>query len=266
LRDQVIRMARELRVVGLMNTQFAIQGDKIFVIEVNPRASRTVPFVSKAIGLPLAKIGARCMAGKSLDSQGVGQPVVPTYFSVKEAVFPFIKFPGVDPILGPEMKSTGEVMGVGRTFGEAFAKSQLAAGVELPAMGLAFISVRDEDKKVVIDVARELSEIGFIICATRGTAKAMEQAAVSCSVVNKVMEGRPHIVDFIKNDQINLIINTTKGRQAIADSYTIRREALQRKVTYTTTIAGASATVQALRHASSGEVYRLQDLHREGRQ
>jgi carbamoyl-phosphate synthase large subunit len=263
LREQVARMARELKVIGLMNAQFAIQGEQIFVIEVNPRASRTVPFVSKAIGLPLAKIGARCMAGKSLQSQGVAQEVVPDYFSVKEAVFPFIKFPGVDPILGPEMKSTGEVMGVGRTFGEAFAKSQLAAGVELPEMGLALISVRDEDKKVVIAIARDLLAIGFDLCATRGTAKALEDAALSCSVVNKVLEGRPHIVDLIKNDQVSLIINTTKGRQAIADSFTIRREALQRKITYTTTIAGASATVQALRHGGRDQVYCLQDLHRE---
>jgi carbamoyl-phosphate synthase large subunit len=265
LRDQVIRMARELKVVGLMNTQFAIQGDTVYVIEVNPRASRTAPFVSKAIGLPLAKIGARCMIGKSLAEQGVMQEIVPDYFSVKEAVFPFIKFPGVDPILGPEMKSTGEVMGVGRTFGEAFAKSQIAAGVELPATGLAFISVRDEDKHAVVPIARELLDFGFILCATRGTAKVLEEAGVTCSVVNKVMEGRPHVVDFIKNDQINLIVNTTKGRQAIADSFTLRREALQRKVTYTTTVAGAMATVQALRHRSGEAVYRLQDLHEESR-
>jgi carbamoyl-phosphate synthase large subunit len=265
LREQVVRMARELKVVGLMNTQFAIQGERVFVIEVNPRASRTVPFVSKAIGLPLAKIGARCMVGKSLKSQGVVREIVPAYVSVKEAVFPFIKFPGVDPILGPEMKSTGEVMGVGRNFGEAFAKSQVAAGVDLPAMGLALISVRDEDKKAAIAIARELIEIGFIIIATRGTAKALQDADVTCAVVNKVTEGRPHVVDFIKNDQINLIVNTTKGRQAIADSFTIRREALQRKITYTTTIAGASATCQALRCRSREEVYRLQDLHEENR-
>ncbi|MDQ3797089.1 MAG: carbamoyl-phosphate synthase large subunit, partial [Pseudomonadota bacterium] len=266
LRDLVVGMARELKVVGLMNTQFAIQGDKIFVIEVNPRASRTVPFVSKAIGLPLAKIGVRCMVGKSLASQGVTHRIVPDYFSVKEAVFPFIKFPGVDPILGPEMKSTGEVMGVGRRFGEAFAKSQIAAGVDLPATGLALISVRDEDKKAVIAIARELIDIGFTLCATRGTAKALESAGVRCSVINKVMEGRPHVVDFIKNNQINLIVNTTKGRQAIADSYTIRREALQHKVNYTTTIAAASATCQALRQRKADEIYRLQDLHEENRQ
>jgi carbamoyl-phosphate synthase large subunit len=265
LREQVIRMARELKVVGLMNIQFAIQGDKIFVIEVNPRASRTAPFVSKAIGLPLAKIGARCMAGKSLKSQGVAHEIVPDFFCVKEAVFPFIKFAGVDPILGPEMKSTGEVMGIGRSFGEAFAKSQVAAGMDLPAKGLAFISVRDEDKRAAIVIARELIEIGFIICATRGTAKALEDAGVSCATVNKVIEGRPDVVDFIKNDEINLIVNTTKGRQAIADSFTIRREALQRKISYTTTIAGAWATCQALRYGSSDQVYRLQDLHQENR-
>nr|MBA2491973.1 carbamoyl-phosphate synthase large subunit [Gammaproteobacteria bacterium] len=263
LREQVRAMARELKVVGLMNTQFAIQGDNIFIIEVNPRASRTVPFVSKAIGLPLAKIGARCMAGRSLKSQDVGEEFDPEYFSIKEAVFPFIKFQGVDPILGPEMKSTGEVMGVGRSFGEAFAKSQIAAGVDLPDMGMAFISVRDEDKQGVVDIARELIDIGFIIVATRGTAKVLEEAKVSCATVNKVTEGRPHIVDFIKNAQVNLIINTTKGRQAIADSFTIRREALQRKVTYTTTLAGGLATVQALRHKSMENVYRLQDLHEE---
>jgi carbamoyl-phosphate synthase large subunit len=252
-------------VVGLMNIQFAIQGDKIFVIEVNPRASRTAPFVSKAIGLPLAKIGARCMAGKSLKSQGVAHEIVPDFFCVKEAVFPFIKFAGVDPILGPEMKSTGEVMGIGRSFGEAFAKSQVAAGMDLPAKGIAFISVRDEDKRAAIVIARELIEIGFIICATRGTAKALEDAGVSCATVNKVIEGRPDVVDFIKNDEINLIVNTTKGRQAIADSFTIRREALQRKISYTTTIAGAWATCQALRYGSSDQVYRLQDLHQENR-
>ncbi|MGH8501720.1 MAG: carbamoyl-phosphate synthase large subunit [Gammaproteobacteria bacterium] len=263
LREQVRRMARELQVVGLMNTQFAIQGDRLFVIEVNPRASRTVPFVSKAIGLPLAKIGARCMVGQSLRSQGVGEEFDPDYFSVKEAVFPFIKFPGVDPILGPEMKSTGEVMGVGRSFGEAFAKSQIAAGVDLPVMGLAFISVRDEDKRAAIGIARDLIDTGFIVIATRGTAKVLEDAGVSCAIVNKVTEGRPHIVDFIKNEQVNLIINTTKGRQAIADSFTIRREALQRKVTYTTTLAGALATVQALRYKDQQTVYRLQDLHEE---
>jgi carbamoyl-phosphate synthase large subunit len=263
LRRQVNEMARALKVVGLMNTQFAIQGDQIYVLEVNPRASRTVPFVSKTIGRPLAKIAARCMAGRSLDDQGVTGEVVPGYFSVKEAVFPFIKFRGVDPILGPEMKSTGEVMGVGENFGEAFAKSQLAAGVKIPRAGRAFISVRDVDKPAAIEVARELAAQGFELIATHGTAQALAEAGVDCRSVNKVLEGRPHIVDMIKNDEIDLIVNTTEGKQAIADSFTIRREALNHKVTYTTTIAGAQATCRAIAYLDPERVYRLQDLHRE---
>jgi carbamoyl-phosphate synthase large subunit len=263
LRRQVNEMARALKVVGLMNTQFAIQGDQIYVLEVNPRASRTVPFVSKTIGRPLAKIAARCMAGRRLDDQGVTGEVVPGYFSVKEAVFPFIKFRGVDPILGPEMKSTGEVMGVGENFGEAFAKSQLAAGVKIPHAGRAFISVRDVDKPAAIEVARELAAQGFELIATHGTAKALGEAGVDCRSVNKVLEGRPHIVDMIKNDEIDLIVNTTEGKQAIGDSFTIRREALNHKVTYTTTIAGAQATCRAIAYLDPERVYRLQDLHRE---
>ena len=263
LRAQVRQMAQGLKVVGLMNTQFAIQGEQIFVLEVNPRASRTVPFVSKAIGLPLAKIAARCMVGNSLSAQGVTREVVPPYYAVKEAVFPFIKFPGVDPILGPEMKSTGEVMGVGRSFAEAFAKSQLGAGMHLPTQGKAFISVRDADKAGIIEVAQQLRAHGFELLATRGTAAVLSQAGIACTPVNKVLEGRPHIVDMIKNDEISLIINTTEGRQAIADSFTIRREALQRKVSYTTTLAGASATAKALAYLEHGEVYRLQALHEE---
>ena len=263
LRAQVRQMALGLKVVGLMNTQFAIQGEQIFVLEVNPRASRTVPFVSKAIGLPLAKIAARCMVGNSLSAQGVTAEVVPPYYAVKEAVFPFIKFPGVDPILGPEMKSTGEVMGVGRSFAEAFAKSQLGAGMHLPTQGKAFISVRDADKAGIIEVAQQLRAHGFELLATRGTAAVLSQAGIACTPVNKVLEGRPHIVDMIKNDEISLIINTTEGRQAIADSFTIRREALQRKVSYTTTLAGASATAKALAYLEHGEVYRLQALHEE---
>ncbi|WP_006788013.1 carbamoyl-phosphate synthase large subunit [Thiorhodospira sibirica] len=263
LRAQVRQMALGLKVVGLMNTQFAIQGEQIFVLEVNPRASRTVPFVSKAIGLPLAKIAARCMVGNSLSAQGVTREVVPPYYAVKEAVFPFIKFPGVDPILGPEMKSTGEVMGVGRSFAEAFAKSQLGAGMHLPTQGKAFISVRDADKAGIIEVAQQLRAHGFELLATRGTAVVLSQAGIACTPVNKVLEGRPHIVDMIKNDEISLIINTTEGRQAIADSFTIRREALQRKVSYTTTLAGASATAKALAYLEHGEVYRLQALHEE---
>ncbi|MBK1691485.1 carbamoyl-phosphate synthase large subunit [Ectothiorhodospira mobilis] len=262
--EQVRKMALGLNVVGLMNTQFAVQGgDRIFVLEVNPRASRTVPFVSKSIGMPLAKIAARCMAGRSLAEQGVTRAIRPQYYCVKEAVFPFIKFPGVDPILGPEMKSTGEVMGVGRSFPEAFAKSQLGAGVTLPGSGTAFISVRDVDKEGVVPMAQALSEKGFRLIATKGTAQALEAAGIDCERINKVTEGRPHIVDRIKNDEIDLIINTTEGRQAIADSYTIRREALQHKVTYTTTLAGAHATVAALDYLTDENVYCLQAMHKE---
>ncbi len=263
MRTQVARMAQELNVIGLMNVQFAIQNDQVYVIEVNPRASRTVPFVSKTIGYPLAKIAARCMVGQSLGEQGMTRELIPDYFAVKEAVFPFIKFPGVDPILGPEMKSTGEVMGVGLTFGEAFGKSQLAAGVELPFGGRALISVRDEDKIAAVTVAVALVAAGFEIVATRGTARSLEKAGVACMAVNKVTEGRPHIVDMIKNEQIHLIVNTTEGRQAIADSFTIRREALNRKVCYTTTIAGAKALVQAMGDRAQNKIYKLQDLHRE---
>ena len=265
LREQVRQMALELGVVGLMNTQFAIKGDDIYVLEVNPRASRTVPFVSKATGLALAKIGARCMTGRSLADQGVSEEIVPPYFSVKESVFPFIKFPGVDPILGPEMKSTGEVMGVGRSFGEAFGNAQLAAGILLPERGRAFVSVRDADKHGIGAICRDLVKFGFEIVATRGTAAVLDAAGVPCVSVNKVTEGRPHIVDMIKNGEISLIVNTTDGKQAIADSFTIRREALQRKVTYTTTLAGARATCQALSSTGRRNVHRLQDLHEENR-
>jgi len=263
MREQVRQMALELGVVGLMNTQFAIQGDNIFILEVNPRASRTVPYVSKAIGVPLAKVAARCMAGRSLADQGVTEEVIPEYYSVKEAVFPFIKFQGVDPILGPEMKSTGEVMGVGRTFGEAFAKSQLAASVVLPTGGKAFISVRGVDKTAISDIAKDLVALGFELLATRGTQKILQDAGVTCDRVNKVAEGQPHIVDMIKNDEINLIVNTTEGRQSVADSREIRRAALQHQVNYTTTLAAARATVQALNSADSGTVNRLQALHGE---
>ncbi|MFC1747652.1 carbamoyl-phosphate synthase large subunit, partial [Pseudomonadota bacterium] len=263
LRDQVIKMAHGLNVVGLMNVQFAIQDDQVYVIEVNPRASRTVPFVSKAIGSPLAKVAARCMVGQSLAEQGFTTEIVPPYYSVKEAVFPFAKFPGVDPILGPEMKSTGEVMGVATTFAEAFAKSQLGAGVDLPRTGKAFVSVRDADKAQAIAVAKELVEIGFEVYSTRGTAKALEEEGVSCSLVNKVTEGRPHIVDMIKNDEIDLIVNTTEGRQGIADSFTIRRQALQHKVTYATTLSGARAMCKALQLTEDSTVNRIQDLHKE---
>ncbi len=263
LRDQMTRLGKALNVIGLMNAQFAIQGEDIYVLEVNPRASRTVPFVSKATGQALARIAARCMVGQTLAVQGISGEKIPSYYSVKEAVFPFIKFPGVDPLLGPEMKSTGEVMGIGRSFGEAFYKAQKAANMPLPKTGQAFISVRDEDKNGAIDVARELHDLGFNLLATRGTAKAIENAGIPCQKVNKVQEGRPHIVDQIKNDEIDFIINTTQDKQAIADSHEIRAHALRNKVTYTTTLAGARATVLALRASNSKVVNCLHELHRE---
>ncbi|HID48207.1 MAG TPA: carbamoyl phosphate synthase large subunit, partial [Chromatiales bacterium] len=227
------------------------------------RASRTVPFVSKATGRPLAKIAARCMAGKTLAEQNAGREIIPGYYSVKEAVFPFNKFPGVDPLLGPEMKSTGEVMGVGRSFGEAYAKSQIAAGVTLPHGGKVFLSVRDTDKPGSVDVARQLLDLGFELVATHGTARVLIAAGLPVQVVNKVTEGRPHVVDMIKNDEISLIVNTTEGSQAIADSAAIRSNALQHKVTYTTTLAGGLALCTALRETDLNEVNRLQDLHQE---
>ena len=263
MRTQVKKMARGLGVKGLMNVQFAVKGNDIYVLEVNPRASRTIPFVSKACGKSLAKIGARCMVGQTLEQQGFTQEVIPHYYSVKEAVFPFAKFPGVDSLLGPEMKSTGEVMGIGKTFAEAFAKSQLAAGVDLPRSGRVFISVRDADKPHAVDVAEGLVKLGFEILATSGTARVLEQADVPCARVYKVGEGRPHIVDMIKNDEIGLVINTTEGRQAIADSFAIRRAALQHKVTYTTTMAGAKVTCMALGELDINEVNCLQRLHEE---
>lgn len=263
LREQVRQMALELGVKGLMNTQFAIKGDEIYILEVNPRASRTVPYISKSIGVPLAKVAARTMAGRSLDEQGVNKEIVPSYYSVKEAVFPFIKFQGVDPILGPEMKSTGEVMGVGRSFGEAFAKSQLAASVVLPTGGKAFISVREADKVAAVQIAKDLAALGFALMATRGTQKVLVDAGVGCEPVNKVAEGQPHIVDMIKNDEINLIVNTTEGRQSVADSREIRRAALQHQVNYTTTLAAARATIQALSSEDIVSVNRLQSLHGE---
>jgi carbamoyl-phosphate synthase large subunit len=263
LAEQVTLMAKELKVLGLMNTQFAVKGNDIYIIEVNPRASRTVPFVSKATSLPLAKIAARVMTGKTLKQQGISRALVPAYFSVKEAVFPFIKFQGVDPLLGPEMKSTGEVMGIGSTFGEAFAKAQLGAGNAVPVSGTAFLSVRDADKPGVAMLARDLSARGYRIVATRGTAAAIQAGGIACVIVNKVVEGRPHIVDMIKNGQIDLIVNTTEGKQAIADSFTIRRNALQHKVSYSTTLAGARATCMALEYLNTATVNSLQALHRE---
>jgi carbamoyl-phosphate synthase large subunit len=239
--DQVTRMAKELKVHGLMNTQFAIKGEDIYLIEVNPRASRTVPFVSKATYRPLAKIGASVMTGTSLRELGLTEAYQPAFFSVKEAVFPFIKFQGVDPLLGPEMKSTGEVMGIGHTFGEAFAKAQLGAGNAVPVSGTAFLSVRKADRQGVVGLAHELVDKGY----------------------KQVMEGRPHIVDMMKNGQIDLIVNTTEGKQAIADSYTIRRTALHNKISYSTTLAGARATCMALEYLTTASVISLQELHQE---
>lgn len=261
IRDQVRRMALELGVLGLMNVQMAVQGEDIYVIEVNPRASRTVPFVSKCIGESLAKVAARVMAGKTLTELNFTKEIIPPFFSVKEAVFPFAKFPGVDTILGPEMKSTGEVMGVGDSFAEAFAKAQMGAGEVLPTSGCAFISVREEDKPFAADLARDLIGLGFTVVATTGTAKLIEAAGLAVRRVNKVTEGRPHIVDMIKNDEVSLVINTTEGRQSIADSYSIRRNALQRKIYFTTTLAGGQAVCEALKFGPEKTVRRLQDLH-----
>src|SRR5690606_8195959 len=261
MREVVRKMAIELNVVGLMNVQLAWQDDKVYVIEVNPRASRTVPFVSKCIGTSLAKIAARCMAGKTLVEQGFTKEIIPSYFSVKEAVFPFNKFPGIDPILGPEMKSTGEVMGVGDTFAEAYAKAQLGASDEIPVKGTAFVSVRDQDKSGVAEVAGALLAQGFKLVATRGTAQIISDAGLEVEVVNKVKEGRPHIVDMIKNGKIQLILNTTEGRVAIADSSTIRSTAESNNVYYTTTLAGGNAVCQALAHGKRYSVRKLQDLH-----
>jgi len=268
LRRQVRELAKALKVVGLMNTQFAIQSnedgtDTVYLLEVNPRASRTVPFVSKATGVQLAKIAARCMTGRTLAEQGATREVVPSYYSVKEAIFPFAKFQGVDPILGPEMRSTGEVMGVGRSFGAAMARAQEAGGIRAPQPGKAFVSVRDPDKKRVVPVAKALVERGFSIVATRGTAQWLQDHGVECTVVNKVAEGRPHIVDAIKNGEIAYIVNTTEGRAAIADSFSIRREALQQRVTYSTTVAGAKALVHSLEYRGTGPVWSLQELHKE---
>ncbi len=262
LREQTRKLAQALQVVGLMNIQFAIQNGAVYVLEVNPRASRTVPFVGKATGVPIAKLAARVMTGRTLRELGALDERVPGYFSVKEAVFPFNKFPEADPILGPEMKSTGEVMGTGRTFGEAYAKSQSASGVVLPRSGVCLISVRERDKAGAVPLARRLLARGFEIVATSGTAMALGAAGIECRQVNKVREGRPHIVDMIKNDEINLIVNTTEGKQATIESHSIRREAVHRRVTYYTTLAAALATCEAIDHMDEVAVNRLQDLHR----
>jgi carbamoyl-phosphate synthase large subunit len=274
LKRQSAAMAGALNVVGLMNVQFAIQHvdgqDVIYVLEVNPRASRTVPYVSKATGIQLAKVAARCMAGQTLASQGITKEVTPPYFSVKEAVFPFVKFPGVDTILGPEMKSTGEVMGVGKTFGEAFVKSQLGAGTKLPRptkadgtpSGKVFISVKNNDKARAIEVARQLVAQGFELVATKGTAAAIQAAGVACATVNKVTEGRPHIVDMIKNNEVVLVINTVEERRnAIADSRNIRTSALLNRVTTFTTIAGAEAAVEGMKYMDQLDVISIQEMH-----
>ena len=263
IRSQVKRLALELGVVGLMNAQLAVQDGDIYVLEANPRASRTVPFVSKCIGVSLAKVAARCMAGTTLAEQGFTEEVIPHYVCVKESVFPFPKFPGVDPILGPEMKSTGETMGVGDTFAEAFAKASLGAGERLPKGGKAFVSVKPSDGPFVGAVGRELAALGFAIVATRGTARRLEEAGVSCEVVNKVTEGRPDITDLLRNDAIDLIVNSTEGRQAIADSAVIRRLALRHKVCYTTTLSGGEAFCKAIRDGRVDKVRRLQDMHAE---
>lgn len=263
MKEVVKAMARELGVKGLMNVQLAWQDEKIYVIEVNPRASRTVPFVSKCIGVSLAKIAARCMAGQTLASQGFTKEIVPKHFSVKEAVFPFNKFPGIDPILGPEMKSTGEVMGIGETFAEAYAKAQLGAGDEIPSKGTAFISVRERDKSEIVGVAKQLVDLGFKLVSTRGSGQLILDAGLEVGIVNKVKEGRPHIVDMIKNGKIDLIVNTTEGRVAIADSSTIRSSAEAKGVYYTTTLAGGNAVCMALRHQGEMQVRVLQQLHED---
>ena len=281
IKRQTALMARALKVVGLMNVQFAIQQDAaavleaeasgssgrinagtVYVLEVNPRASRTVPFVSKATGLAMAKVAARCMVGRSLAEQGIRQETTPPYYSVKEAVFPFVKFQGVDTILGPEMKSTGEVMGIGHTFGEAFVKSQLGAGVKLPTTGTAFISVKHLDRPKAVKVARTLHELGFKLTATKGTASALAAEGLPVTPVNKVQEGRPHVVDLLKNGEISLVINSVEERRgAIQDSRAIRTTALAQRVTYYTTIAGARAAVEGMRTLQEQQVYSLQALH-----
>lgn len=262
IRRQTIAMAKALNVIGLMNVQFAVQDDVVYVLEVNPRASRTVPFVSKATSIPLAKIGARAMAGISLTKQGFTHEVVPEFFAVKEAVFPFIKFPGVDTILGPEMRSTGEVMGVGETFAEAYIKAQLGAGERMPAVGKVFLAVRDEDKPQVVQVAKNFQSLGYGLCATRGTAAFLAEHGINVQVVNKVTEGRPHIVDTIKNGEIALVVNTVSNLiQSVQDSHSIRRSALNMRVPLFTTIAGALAMSEGVSQLSNTQVYSMQNLH-----
>jgi carbamoyl-phosphate synthase large subunit len=266
IKRQTAEMARALKVIGLMNVQFAVQQkdgvDVIYVLEVNPRASRTVPFVSKAIGRPLAKVAARVMAGQTLAELGCLDEIVPPYFSVKEAVFPFNKFPGVDPVLSPEMRSTGEVMGVGKTFGEALFKSQLAASTKLPVSGKVFISVKNTDKPAMRKVAANLVELGYTLCATGGTADDLKDAGLPVEKINKVKEGRPHIVDAMKNGDIALVFTTVdETRDAINDSSSIRKTAIAQRITYQTTVAGAEAAVEGMKHLHEIHVYDVQGLH-----
>ena len=263
IRDQVRKLALELGVLGLMNTQFAVRGEDVYLIEVNPRAARTVPFVSKATGVPLAKIAARIMVGQDLESQGFTKEVIPPYYSVKEVVLPFNKFPGVDPLLGPEMRSTGEVMGVGKCFAEAFAKAQLGASSQIQKSGKVLVSVRNSDKHRLPELGKKLIAEGFEIDATKGTYQVLKAAGVECRHVKKVYEGRPNILDYIKNGEYNYIINTTEGRQAIEDSRTLRRGALQFKVTYTTTLNAAFASTMAtdMNIDEAENVHSIQELH-----
>ncbi len=259
--DLVKNIALEIKAIGLINVQLAILDNEIYILEVNPRASRTIPFVSKCIGKSLAKIGAKCMTGITLEQQGFLKPIIPDYFSVKEAVLPFARFLGVDPILGPEMKSTGEVMGVGQNFSEAYAKAQLSAGERIPVEGSVFLSVRDSDRNVVGQLAKEFHDLGFKLIATKGTARVIKEKNIPVDIVKKVAEGRPHIVDLMKNKEVNLIVNTTEGRQSILDSASIRRTALEEKIYCTTTIEGGRAVCSVIRNKDSWGVERLQDLH-----
>ena len=262
IRRQTKAMAYALNVVGLMNVQFAVQDGVVYVLEVNPRASRTVPFVSKATSVPLAKIGARAMAGISLAEQNFSTEVVPDFYAVKEAVFPFIKFPGVDTILGPEMRSTGEVMGVGETFSEAYLKAQLGAGERMPAVGKVFIAVRNEDKPNVVKTVQNFQSLGYEVVATRGTAAYLKEQGIEVTVINKVLEGRPHIVDAIKNGEIALVVNTVSNdAQSVKDSHSIRRSALTMRIPQYTTVAGGEAMSEGVKSLSSTEVYSVQALH-----
>jgi carbamoyl-phosphate synthase large subunit len=263
MREMIRKVALSLEVIGLINAQFAILKNEIYVLEVNPRASRTVPFLAKATGVPLAQIAAKCMIGQSLEEQGYTKERIPSYVAVKKPVFPFTKFPGTDPILGPEMRSTGEAMGLGSQFGIAFSNSLLADNRRIPRGGKAFVSVRESDKMRAIPMAKRLQKAGFTLTATRGTASALHSASVECDIANKVGEGRPDIVDQIKNGEIQFVINTVEGEAARIDSFSIRRSAVQHKVCYTTTLAGAEAVCMALEDTGTHEVRSLQELHQQ---